>query len=290
MLVTLDLLKKYDACAEGITFFEKHFPEGAELMDLIHMPHIPYSFLHWGALHLDTTEEERAEYAKVVGVIDTKDWFQSDHVTHSELVTLSSGVINSKNVHDSKTVSGSTMVHGSSKVYDSYHVFNSSLIYVSQDIYSSSSIKNSTNMAYCSFCIDAADCYDTKAATDSRFINNSTDVANSAFIVDSTYLTNCLFCINCTNQKFYLFNKPISEMQYQFIKDQLDSFDLPHLVFVDNATPDEIAAGKVYYSPIHHFQEVVKNTEFMEWVKTLPGYDPMIWYQICYNKEVLFNE
>jgi hypothetical protein len=63
MLITVDLLKKYKACDNGIKYIDRFYPNGVEMIDVIRDRHIPKEMLHWGREFLAHSEEELVAYA-----------------------------------------------------------------------------------------------------------------------------------------------------------------------------------------------------------------------------------
>ena len=62
MFLTLETLKRLNACEQGTKYIERFYPNGAELIDIINDKHISKEFLHWGREHLTVSEEELRAY------------------------------------------------------------------------------------------------------------------------------------------------------------------------------------------------------------------------------------
>ena len=68
MILTKEILEKYDACSQGVKWFERTFPNGGELIDVINHRYTDKQFLHWGFTNLTVSEEEKAAYYKKLNI------------------------------------------------------------------------------------------------------------------------------------------------------------------------------------------------------------------------------
>ena len=109
-------------------------------------------------------------------------------------------------------------------------------------------------------------------------------VSNSYFIANSTQVNKSLFCCGLQDRCLCLFNKEITEEQYIHYKEELlrilknFSFEfLTNMPSVENFPAIPILEEKNSY-----FKRLP--VEFLEWVKTLPGYDETILFDILKDK------
>ena len=294
MFLTNEILEKYDACTVGKKWFNRYFPEGAEILDIIKSPKANIAFLHWGFENLTTTEEEREAYWDKLNITncDRTTIIKSHNVNSSDTVIRSQDVSDSSYIFSSKKVQNSEVIANSTGIENSHNVFESSFIYDSFNIYKGKNISNSDNV-YCStFVVNSHSVFNTDNVSNSFIIfdlatGESSDITDSAFIADSNNLSNCLFCANLTNRSYHIFNKPVTEVQFNLIRKQLidiiGDFRPSYVKDWGGKTIPidipEMQTRALYYSDL--------SEEFWEWIKTLPGYDPKILYQITFNLNLI---
>ena len=193
MYLTSDTLKKYNACDTGLKWFERTFPNGAEIIDVINHKYANKSFLHWGYINLTTTPTEKEAYRKKLKINCGEanySIYQSDNVagcsyiTHSshvdgcERVFYSNEVRDSNDILRSNNVENSKFIYSSDFVYDSERVINGKNINGSQAIVNSEYIVNShhifgaTNIKNSAYISDIGFA-ETKQISDSYFISGS---------------------------------------------------------------------------------------------------------------------
>jgi hypothetical protein len=114
-------------------------------------------------------------------------------------------------------------------------------------------------------------------------------IKNSAFIQHCSNLDHCLFCHNINDGEYLLFNKKISPEEYDMIMLQLNSILLnTELKFTRDGWPQEqipLDMPIVNRNIINQFADLPD--KFWRWVKTLPGYDPMVMYGITMQGNLL---
>lgn len=289
MFLNKEILDKYHACGEGREWFEKNFPDGAELIDVINRRHVPIHILHWGFENFSSTQEEKNAYYAAIHVTNCPrphSIYKSDHVTASDVVSGSSNIKNSKcvskssfvenselikysdTVESSNIVSLSSFVFNSERVVDSKNVNDSSVIYASEFIINSRFVRNASNVEN-SYCISAIAPGGVRNIRDSAFISNCTN------------LTNCLFCSEIGDQENCLFNKPVSPEIIKQTKRQMELLltDWEPIIIDEEGGVDTNIRVMYRYLP----------ERFYRWVKTLPGYDPIVLYSITFKDELLFE-
>lgn len=298
MFVTKEILEKYNACGSGLKWFERRFPNGGELIDVINHPKIDMHTLHWGYTNLPTSAEEQAAYRKVLNIedndqVDTIAY--SDNVSHSMFVSRSSRVeestfvfgsediTNSENISESKMVQRSKRIYNSDFVYDSERVINGNNINLSTGVVNSNYIINSHNI------MNAANVIESQFVVDIVF-DGTKNIKNSAFINHCSNLNHCLFCHGVSNGDYLLFNKQITEAEYEIIKTQMNNMLNRYCLELvnDNVWPGfqvPLDTPRINMNIARQFKALPE--VFWRWVKTLPGYDPMIMYSITMQGNLL---
>lgn len=288
MFLTIDILLKRGACEPGIKFFERHYPNGAELIDLINNRLVTSDFLHWGYLHLDPNEEEIAAYWKRLDVDDPSTIFCSERVKNSYNVTNSSDVENSHSVYYSKKIKRSSVIQSGDNVEDSTNIFNSKFIYNSYNILNSSNITNSHNVFQGTYIVDSSSVWCSSVVNDSRDVRGCHNVSDVRMCAASFNLNHALFCEGLTEGEYMLFNKPIPQKQFELIKRQYDNLMQKDLVFSRDDWPQDTTFPETP-RPCHnysfHYSKVSK--DFWEWVTTLPNFNPKIMYKLTFNSDFL---
>ena len=71
MFLTDEILEKYNACGIGRKLFNKLYPNGVEIMDLLDNKHIPKEMLWWGETWLPVSDEELNKLYKVLEIEDS---------------------------------------------------------------------------------------------------------------------------------------------------------------------------------------------------------------------------
>ena len=286
MFITLDILQKRGACQEYLDFFQKHYPDGVEMLYMIEQGHMPYHALHWGYKWLDPNEEEIAAYWKKVAVVDSEGVDESDHVTNSRIIVASSRITDCHDIIDSKDVTSSHQIRNSEFVADSSFISGSSFIDNSLRILNSKNVDNSCEVVDSIYVINSSGVMDSTNVVDGHTIWRSKDLTNCGFCFDCANLTNSLFCLNTENGEYLLFNKPIDKVRFEIINKQFRRYASAHSDMTTGWTENIHGADA---TKINNFR---KNTEnipevFWSWVKTLPGYDSMIMYSITFNPQFL---
>lgn len=276
MFVNEEILKKFDPCESGLRFMRRFYPDGIEIIDLLDNPHVPIDILHWGAEKLPVSNEELQKYYKACGVKNSKEVYSSKNVVDSSWIYKSEEVYTSNYVNCSKEVVRSDNIRESRQIFDSKEVFNSDNVLKSENV---------------SFGINIVDSF---------YILNSIDISSSSMIKEgssldecylswkikdckevffSSFIENCkhlLFCSNLMDKRFQCFNNPIDKMDFYNIKREL--------LKMLNEERKNFSKLFNYSKPTSIFK---MSKKFCEWVKTLPGYDPFIMYQITFDRDWL---
>ena len=289
MYLTHDILVKHIACTEGIAFFDKHFPNGAELIDIINMPHIPHSFLHWGMNSLTTSFEEKAAYYARLNIKDSERVLDSEEVVGSTDVFKSREIYDSNNVVKSEQVTYSNCVNEGININNSSRVDDSSCVMGSDLVIQSTNVKDSAYILSSNYIIGSRNVCDSTAITKSSIVLYSEKITNSSFISHCSNLQNCLFCNDLHDQQYCIFNKPVEKDIFDFVVEQYKSFDIPDMQL--GTLPISVIwdSVSIYHSPRAYLQVINSDDKLYNWIKHLPNYNPDILYDITYNSRI-YNE
>lgn len=285
MYITLDILQQRGACQEYLDFFQKHYPDGVEMLHMIEHGHMPYHALHWGYQFLDPNEQEVAAYWKRVAVVDSVGVHESDHVSLSSVVRDSSQIESSSVVYHSKIIKNSTNIHRSEMIYDSNYISESMFVDGCEKVIKTSNATNSKNL------------YSSNYILDSQSVFESTNIVNSSVIWKSENMTNCYFCFGCHNLQnslfcegisdgeYMVFNMPIDKARFDMLLKQFKKFEVS-LKLTEDWPSDKPLVPKIFYDYRKHFEGVPE--QFWKWVSTLPKYNPQIMYSLTFDSRFLF--
>lgn len=291
MFVTKEFLQSKDACIAGIKWFEHYFPNGGETAEIIAHKKVPMDFLYWGYSNSTLTDEEKQLFRERLNICcaNPQTVLNSKNILDSEDVHYSRNIENSKYIFSSKFIKNSNMIHSSKKVEDSNYIFDSKDVVSSSKIYSSNHITNSNNVIISSnisdsngiaygnnisnsFCIIGAE---------DKILNN---ISSSCFIFNSNNIKKCLFCSNIESGELLLFNKPISEYDFnmyynEFLK-QLRNWN-PN--FISNWGENNT---NLVFPSINLRQNFLKYIpkDFIIWIKSLPQYDEKLFHELIEQK------
>ena len=223
MKITSELLKKFNACEDGIRFIEKEYPNGVEIADMDDevIAALPSDYWHFARRYFITTPEEIEKYNRAC------------NITNSSTIVMSDNVHNSKKIVDSSNINLSEYVFNSIDIEESNYVYNSNNIQDCNDIVDgeyirvSDSIINCKKVGFSRQLIDSSFFEWSNNVLFSFNINSSEFIYNSESLVDCYFcgfLKNCKHCLFCTgleNKEYYIFNKEVSANRFEEIKEQL---------------------------------------------------------------------
>ena len=284
MYITLDILQKRGACQEFIDFFAKHHPDGVEMLEMIERGHLPYHALHWGYKWLDPNEEEVAAYYKKIAVERSEGVDESDHITDSQIVANSSRVTNSHHIYGSEDITDCEYVVDSTFVYSSASTYSSNFVDVSYFILGGQNVNNSNQVVDSSYVMNSHGVYMSNNIVECHTIWNSNNLTNCNFCFGCENMTNAMFCSNAKDGEYYLFNKPIDKARFDMIFNQYKRYSSLWMTLTDG-WPTNKDHPKKLYDYRKHLPNIPES--FWSWVRTLPGYDPMIMYSITFNPRFL---
>ena len=294
MFITVELLQEKLACEPGILWFKRHFPDGAEMIDVIAERTVTPDFLHWGRANLDYSQDELSAYIKKLNIVNSNYVYESNDIEHSVFVSLSSRVDGSRNVCRSHDVIDSKNIIGADSIERSHNISNSMFCYDSDRVVCSKNVNNSTDIVMSDYVINSHYIVNATSVINSQYIGSwigtTSKITDSMFINNCYNLKNCLFCSEAQNDENLLFNQKIDPAQIEMIKKQLTSIlkewkpklyqeDWEEEIVPFNAPKLERNLGVM-------FSELPDR--FWDWIKTLPGYDPNILFAIVYQTKHMF--
>lgn len=287
MFITADILRKYNACPQGIRYIERFYPNGAQMIDIIRDRHIDKEFLHWGREHLTSSDEELAAYCEVCKIINTSGYWYSQNVRDSKNIVESKNVVTSIGVFSSTDVIQSKDVIDSDGVENSEQVFSSSIVDSCTKIYRGRNIVSSTNICNSTMVAWSKNVIDSNTIFESSEIIRCDNTSSSFFCQDCTSITHCIFCKGLTNAEYCIFNKPVDKKIYELFEAQYKKYMTGQLDFI-REWPQELTTW-IRVLPTQKFDDWYHPIpeKFWKWVRTLPNFDSMLLYNITMLPEIL---
>lgn len=219
--------------------------------------------------------------------------FGSTEVINSDYVLRSNIVENSNYIFDCEDITNSNNVSYSRVVQSSSQVFDSEFIYQSRRVSNSCNVTESDNIIQSNFVVLSRDIMNATNVIESMFVTDlspsyTKNITFCAFINHCQSLKNCLFCYDVHDKEYLLFNKPISAREFDMIKMQMTNLLNKYgLVFVKKWPIEQIPLDSPRIDRNIERQFAKLPEVFWRWVKTLPGYDPMILYNITMQGNLL---
>ena len=289
MLITADLLRKYKACDQGIRYVERFYPEGVDMIDIIRDRHINKEFLHWGREHLSNGPEELEAYCAACNIVNSDGYWYSQDVVDSKYVVKSKQVTSSIGIFGSNDVINSHDVADSESVLDSRQVFGSSMVDDSEKVFKGQNITRGINICNSTMIVDSKNIIDSCGVFDSSEIIKCLNVSDSHFCQDCKEIKHCMFCDGLENAEYHLFNKPVDKKYYELFEKQYLKYLTEALDFVREWPENMIVTDSV--TPTRKFDDWYHpiSSRFWKWVRTLPGFDSMLIYNITMLPEILVD-
>jgi hypothetical protein len=297
MFLTNEILEQHEACGIGVKWFQRNFPNGAELIEVIKHKTVTPEFLHWGFSHLTTSATEKEAYWERLNVHCDNMYsiYMSNNVADSKWVSRSTQVANSSYVFSSSEVTESNNVLSSNVVQNSSKVYESDFVFSSKKILHCQNVTDSHDVVYSDYVVNSHSVRNSAAVTNSAYVDGwlpgqTKQIKNCRFIMDCVNLKNCLFCHKVQNGEYLLFNKPIDAEDYENILQQLDRMvnNFESELVKESEWPSNIIpidTPRIQHNILEQYSGLP--TSFWRWVKTLPNYDPAVLYAITYNKELI---
>lgn len=296
MFLTDKILIQHGACGMGLKWFQRHFPNGAELIDVINHPKVDRHTLHWGMSNLNTSQEEREAYYKklAINVDNLSTVYECDNIEGGEYITRSSRIKNSSYVFSCKEVSDSENISASDNVERSHQVFNSEFVYDSEKVYQSKNVTQSLNIINSDYVVRSSSVMNAASVTNSHYVHAFThgaakQVKDSMFITDCVGVKKCLFCAGLQNKEYMLFNQPIDPDEFTLIENQLKNILAGwQAEFVKGEWPEgtiPLDSPQIQRNIMRQFAQLPE--KFWRWVKTLPNYDSMVLYAVTFQANLI---
>lgn len=280
MFITTELLHKHQACEQGIRYFERFYPNGAEMLEIIQDRHIDKEFLHWGRENLTHTSEELAAYCEACDIVDSDGFWYSQKIHNSRNVIKSKKVDGSERIFHSKEISNSSDIAHGEDVSDSTQIFSSSMIAFSTLIAHCANVTQSKNVCFSTAVINSVSIFNSENVYESSEIIRSENVTNSYFCNDCKNIENCMFCDGIENAKYHIFNQPVTKERFEIFVQQYKKF-MQGLLNFTQCWPENLVRS---YTPeiTQKFDEWYKSVpeKFWKWASTLPGFDSMLMYNM----------
>ena len=287
MFLTIETLKRLNACEQGTKYIERFYPNGAELIDIINDKHISKEFLHWGREHLTINDEELEAYRKACRIENTEGHWYSQDVRDSKYVIKSKDVENSIGVFESMDIKNSADIISSENVDCAHQIFSSSMVDTAQRIFKGQNISHSTNICNSTMIANSTSVIDSCNIFDSSEIIKGVSVSDSHFCQDIKNLKHCMFCYGFENAEYCIFNVPIEKNHYELIEKQYQKYLTEELAFI-REWPREMISSH-YIAPTRKFDDWYHpiSEKFWKWARTLPFFDASILYNITMKPELL---
>lgn len=288
MFLTQEALRKYRAQTKNIEKFNELYPNGEEFINVIKDARAPSDLLHWGYEYLPITQEEQAAYENRLGIINCSNFFYSRNIENCNFIFDSRNCKNSEIIKNSTQVEDSRVIINSRKVENCKNVFDSKNIKNSIDIIQSELVHNSDNICTSEKIYNSNSIFRSNNIFDSFGLRKSSNIKNGIFCADCNSSSNIMFCSGVRGEDCLLFNHAVAPETFSQIKDELftrfSNMNL-NLFTINKAT----IAHKLSYTVFEYYDAHYKNiqTDFFDYVKTLPGYDPIIMYFITLNPNFL---
>lgn len=279
MQIDLEVLDRYGACKEGVDFIRRKYPQGVEVSEIANDPELPREFFYWAWSYLPLNPDELELYNQKMELTGCSRVYKSYHCKNSHGIISSEDIVNSENVGYSRRITDSANIKHSTMVGKSQH------------------ITECKNIDSSSYCFDSADIQKSHIIYNSNFVSNSIGafksliiqscvgvqdchkLTNSMFCARVDNSENCLFCADLDNAKNMVFNEPCDPQFIEMFRNAIDAEFVPKILQAHRGRVNPNAPEARYY----FFHSL--DTEFWEWVKNLPGYNPDLLFNTSYHLE-----
>lgn len=266
MKIENEVLERYGLqLTEGVDSleFSKLVSENGDKLDLLHYINSYYRL----------SPEEFSLYCATCNIRNCENFWYSDTIANSRNLYNSHNVLGSVFVRDSRDIAESVDIYNSKNisyandVAHSLQVNRASRIIESQEINDSNDIARSYNIAWSSVVVNSSN------LNDCSYTYMSDNLVDCHFCGFTRNSRRCLFCIGLEDKEYYIFNQPVSPMEYERVKEILVSM------------LDEEKSGLIKINQSKHtaeerfklnrrFDSVFNglSSSFYGWVGTLPNY------------------
>jgi hypothetical protein len=282
-------LKKRLAPKEDIKYIEYAYPNGVEISTILLDQNVDASFRHWLRKYVEMSEEELALYHDVCKIKESSGVWNSVEILGSQNVIDSETVTDSTNIFQSKEIEKSSDIVRGESVINSKQIFRSFAIEDSSKVLMGKNVNCSQNICRSSMVVKS------KNVLDSSMIFNSTEIVGcqnsqeAHFCSDCKNIKNSLFCHGLDNVEYHLFNKPIAPELYEIIAKQYKRYFIEDVNFVAEWPEDLLVDAEIYVCKHQEWYKDIPK-KFWKWVRTLPGVDSMLVYDISMCPTILVDE
>lgn len=290
MTITLELLNRLGAKDKYVQYFKAVYGDSAKLSDILTNPHFDLGFLHWCCEHFDMTENERALYCQACEITKSSSYWCSSKVANSSQIIQSTEITDSEFIFHSKKITGSAEVFNSEYITESKNIYNSSIVEKSKQVYKSFNIIQSENIVGSTMILNSNNIFESSNIFDSSEIIKSSMVSNSSFCQECEDIKFCLFCDGLKGAEYHLFNKPIDKRLFDIFVKQYADYFVGDLSFFIPSSASSFSLDHIPYvtrNPQKWYAEV--SNFFWKWMKTLPGYDQMLIYNMTMLPKILLD-
>lgn len=290
MFLTIENLEKYPIDKEEIEKIKILYPNGVEISTLIDDPKISSHFLDWIFSYFPIKDMEKEKYEKRFNIEESTDYFSSNNITNCYTIFNSKNCKNSGFIKNSFYIEDSHLISDSKKIKKSANIFNSQKITESYSIIESSLVHNSTRVYDSKNIYNSIDIFRSENISSGMALTNCNRLEQSFFCVNCSNSTNLMFCYRINAKDYQIFNKPVSKEEYLKISQEIfTKFDnlTCNLFTLTGNLPTSLDKGYIIYEDFSsHYKNIP--TEFYDYIKTIPGFEPLIMYSITLNPIFLY--
>lgn len=289
MKITIDDLYKYGACKEGIRFFEKNYPNGAEVSEVIANPDITLEMLHFGAKYLSVSEEEKQLYKSRCNIDkSSKHVLYSNEITSSEAIIYSNNVLYSNCVRNSSWVKESSFVYGSDNINDSNEILNSRFVDESIKVIGSNHIENCDNILNSDYIKWSKYVSRSFNIEDSSFLYVSENVQDCHFGGFLKNCKHCLFCFGLTDKEYCIFNKEVDLDEYKAVlKELIYKLKLEHPNFIEIKEKEYLSEDRFLLNDRLDGVFDGLSEDFYGWIGTIEYFDDIEFLRLFFRDKNL---
>lgn len=239
----------------------------------LEVPRFSPDFLHYIRSYYRLSPEEFEAYCNYFEIICSENFWYSEDIK------------NSRNIYNSYGVIGSVYVRSSSQVQDAIDIYNSQFVHKANDVAHSKTVFSASRV------FESQQVHDSYDIARSNDIYWSKVILNSSFLKDCSYtymsdnLTDChfcgfmknsrrcLFCVGLEDKEYYIFNQPVSQLEYEQTKEKLEGMleDEKSAMIKINELKH---TAEERFKLDRRFDSVFKglSSSFYGWIGTLPNY------------------
>ena len=268
--------------------------EPVEFLDALNSLKVPRflpDFLHYIRSYYRLSPEEFEAYCSYFEIACSENFWYSEDITDSRNVYNSYGVVGSVYVRNSSQVKNAIDVYNSqfidkaNDVAHSANVYGASRVFESQQVRDSYDIARSNDIQWSRVILNSSflrDCSYTYMS------DNSTDCHFCGFMRNSRH---CLFCVGLEDKEYYIFNQPVSQMEYETVKEILTARledEKPTMIRISESKH----TAEERFRVSRRFDSVFNglSPEFFGWVGTLPNYSDNAFLDLFFrDREEVLN-